>query len=102
MRPVPEAAPRFQRVLFHGKPAGELLFLLPEEKLRPRAFDAGTWRLADGEIGILLADPSVAAQLTAPPPAGIGEAADRVGVIVLGDGLTAADPFWSARVFFSL
>lgn len=100
---MPEAgSPRFQRVLFHGKSVGELLFLLPEEKLKTRPFDAGAWRLADDEVGLLLADAAVATALTVPPPAGIGEAADRMGVIVLGDGLTAADPFWSARVFFSL
>ena len=93
---------RFKRVLFHGKPAGELLFLLPEEKLKPRPFDANAWRLADDEVGLLLADASVAPRLCAPPPPDIGEAADRIGVVVLGDGLTAADPFWSARVFFSL
>ena len=95
-----EAGPaRFQRVLFHGKPVGELLFLLPEEKLRPFGPD---WQLAEGEVGLLLADASVVPLLSAPPPANVGEAADRIGVVVLGEALRSADPFWSARIFFSL
>ncbi|MGH9399459.1 MAG: hypothetical protein ACRD00_03760, partial [Thermoanaerobaculia bacterium] len=100
---MPEApAARFQKVLFHGKPVGELLFLLAEEKLQPGRFDPKSWRLKDDEIGVLLADASLARQLAAPPPPDVGQAADRVGVIVLGDSLDSADPFWSARVFFSL
>jgi len=100
---VPEAgSPRFQRVLFHGKPVGELLFLLPEEKLKARPFDAKTWRLAADEIGLVLADASIAPELCAPPPPGVGQAADRIGVIVSGDGFPVSDPFWSARMLFSL
>jgi HD-GYP domain-containing protein (c-di-GMP phosphodiesterase class II) len=100
---VPEApAARFQKVLFHGKPVGELLFLLAEEKLQPVPFDPKGWRLKDDEIGVLVADATVAKQLAGPPPKDVGESADRVGVIVMGDSLTSADPFWSARVFFSL
>lgn len=100
---MPEAsAPSFQKVLLHGKPVGDLLFLLPDEKPRAGRFDPRTWRLADDEVGILLADASVAPLLLAPPPPDVGHAADRIGVIVLGEGLKAADPFWSARIFFSL
>jgi HD-GYP domain-containing protein (c-di-GMP phosphodiesterase class II) len=99
---VPEAgSPRFHRVLFQGKPVGEVLFLLPEEKLERRPFGSA-WRLANDEVGLLLADGSLAPLLCAPPPPDIGEAADRIGVIVLGDDLPAAHAFWSARVFFSL
>ena len=100
---MPEAAAaHFQRVLLHGRPVGELLFLLPDEKLKAGRFDPDSWRLNDDEVGLLLVDASVAPLLAAPPPADVGHAADRIGVIVLGDGLKAADPFWSARVFFSL
>jgi HD-GYP domain-containing protein (c-di-GMP phosphodiesterase class II) len=101
---VPAAGPTpFQRVVFHGRPVGEPLLLPPEEKAEARRLEGGGWRLAEGEIGILVADASVARALSAPPPVGLSDAADRVGVVVLGEGLAKdADPFWSARVFFSL
>lgn len=100
---MPEAAAaRFQKVLLHGKPVGELLFLLPDEKLKAGRFDPNGWRLNDDEVGLLLVDASVAPLLETPPPAEVGHAADRIGVVVLGDGLKSADPFWSERVFFSL
>ena len=43
------------------------------------------------------------AALSEPPPPELGAGADRVGLIVFGEDLGAsADPFWKARVFFSL
>ena len=100
---MPEAGfPRFHRVLFHGEPVGELLVLLFGEKPEPRPFDAKAWSLGEGEVGVFLADALVAPSLCAPPPLDTGEAADRIGVLVLGDELPGADAFWSARVFFSL
>src|SRR5262249_24813505 len=44
----PAGSTRFQRILFHGRPAGELLSLLPGETLEARPFDAGAWRLSEG------------------------------------------------------
>jgi HD-GYP domain-containing protein (c-di-GMP phosphodiesterase class II) len=99
----PAGSTRFQRILFHGRPAGDLLSLLPEEALEARRFDAGGCRLAHGEIGLVLADADLARDLHAAPPPSLGEAADRIGVVVLGESLPKnADPFWTARVFFSL
>ncbi len=40
--------------------------------------------------------------LSDPPPFNLGEGADRMGVLLLGDRLGPVDAFWSARLYFSL
>jgi len=92
----------FQRVLFHGRPVGELLSFLAGEEIKPIPFRPFEWRLGGGEGGVLLADKSMSGMLVHPPPAHLGEGADRAGLLLLGEGLGAADPFWTARLYFSL
>ncbi|MGH9317425.1 MAG: HD domain-containing phosphohydrolase [Thermoanaerobaculia bacterium] len=92
----------FRRVLLHGRPVGELLSLFPEEGLQPRPLRPESLRFAADEVAVLLCDPSVSDLLAAPPPAGLGEGADRVGVLLLGNPPASADPFWSTRLYFSL
>src|SRR5262245_6165633 len=40
--------------------------------------------------------------LTEPPPPGFGEGADRLAIVRVGDGGPSPDPFWSARLLFTL
>ncbi len=89
-------------MLFYGRPVADLLALLPEEGIEARAFLPLEWNLREGEIALLLFDPSMAGALADPPPAGLGTGAERVAVLLLGERLPAADPFWQARVYFSL
>jgi HD-GYP domain-containing protein (c-di-GMP phosphodiesterase class II) len=89
-------------VLFHGLPAAEWLRRLPGERLQARPFSTGTCALAPDEIGLVVADASLAGKLSAPPPANLGEGADRIAVLLVGEWSGAVDPFWSARAHFSL
>ncbi len=93
----------FRRVLFHGRPVADVLSLLPKEPIEARPFRPESFALADDEIGVLFFEPSLSAALAEPPPPELGLGADRVGLLVLADELgPAVDPFWAARVFFSL
>jgi HD-GYP domain-containing protein (c-di-GMP phosphodiesterase class II) len=103
---VPPAQPSgFRRVVFHGDPAAGLraLSFPPDERAEARPFQPN-WKLRSDEIAVVLFDRSLGAALGEPPRADVGEGADRIGVLVLGDadGPGVLDPFWSARVFFSL
>lgn len=98
----PSQTDGFRRVLLYGRPVGELLSLFSEERLQPRPLRAESLALAADEVAVLLCDPSVSDLLAVPPPADLGEGADRVGVLLLGERLVSADPFWSARLYFSL
>lgn len=91
----------FRRILFHGARAGEAVLLARELSASPRPFRADAWALAEDEVGVVLAGPDLAAALAAPPRTGLGEAADRVALLQLGDA-TPADPFWTARPGISL
>jgi HD-GYP domain-containing protein (c-di-GMP phosphodiesterase class II) len=62
----------------------------------------GSPAFASDEVAVLLCDPSVSDLLAAPPPADLGEAADRIGVLLLGEPLPSTDPFWRTRLYFSL
>jgi len=89
-----------RRVLFHGR--GSLLApALAGAAERCEPFRADGWSLESDEIGLILGDASLSAALSGPPPDGLGSAADRVALVHLGEpgGL---DPFWSARLLFSL
>ncbi|MCA1581561.1 MAG: GAF domain-containing protein [Acidobacteria bacterium] len=91
----------FRRVVFHGRPVAELLFHMPDEKLEPRRFSV-EWCLGENEVAVVLYDASLARALDGPPPASVGTAADRVGVLLVGERPGDIDPFWSARLYFSL
>lgn len=100
---VPSSPTRgFRRALFYGRPVAELLSLLPEEHLEARPFQPWSWSLAPDEVGILLFESSLSGMLSTPPPSDLGEGADRVGLLLLGDRLGTMDPFWSSRLYFSL
>jgi HD-GYP domain-containing protein (c-di-GMP phosphodiesterase class II) len=92
----------FRRILFHGRPAVEPLSLLGSEAIEARPFRPESFRLADDEIGVLLFDDSHEAAVGEPPPPELSAGADRFGVLVLGEEPRRADPFWTARTFFSL
>ena len=103
---MPPAQPSgFRRVVFHGDPAAGLssLSFPPEERAEARPFQTN-WKLRADEVAVVLFDRSLGPALAGPPRTDVGEGADRIGVLVLGDadGPGALDPFWSARVFFSL
>ena len=74
------------------------------ETVECRPFRADAWTLASDEVGVVLADPPLWQALAGPPPSNVGEAADRIGLLILGDRLDGAalDPFWTARVSFAL
>lgn len=89
-------------MVFQGRPRTEfdLPGLLAGERaeIRPLAADLA---LATDEIAVVLCDSSDAGSLAEPPPAGFGDAADRIAVLSIGDRPPALHEFWSARVFFS-
>jgi HD-GYP domain-containing protein (c-di-GMP phosphodiesterase class II) len=91
--------------VFHGDPAAGLASLSfpPQERAEARPFQTN-WRLRPDEVAVVLFDASLGAALAAPPRSDVGEGADRIGVLVLGDADRPGvlDAFWSARVFFSL
>ncbi|MEP6800953.1 MAG: HD domain-containing phosphohydrolase [Acidobacteriota bacterium] len=91
----------FRRVVFHGRPVAELLFHLPEERLEPRRFSPD-WQLAGDEVAVVLYDASLGRALDGPPLLSVGTAADRVGVLLVGERPGDIDPFWSARLYFSI
>jgi HD-GYP domain-containing protein (c-di-GMP phosphodiesterase class II) len=100
---VPPTQPTgFRRVLFHGRPPSETLALLTKEAIEARPFHPESLRLADDEVGLLLWDASLSAALQEPPPPELGSGADRFGVLLCGESLGPADPFWKARLYFSL
>lgn len=88
-------------MVFHGRPVAELLSRWPDAPPDTRPFRHG-WTLGAEEIGIVLYDRSLSGALEGPPPGEIGQSADRIGVLLVGDSPGAIDPFWSARHYFSL
>jgi HD-GYP domain-containing protein (c-di-GMP phosphodiesterase class II) len=91
-----------RRVLFHGALRPEFASWLAANGIRAEPFRAHVWALAADEVGLVLGGSDVAADLVHPPPTGLGEAADRVGLLLLGDAPGSPDPFWEARLVFSL
>jgi HD-GYP domain-containing protein (c-di-GMP phosphodiesterase class II) len=93
----------FRRVFLHGGD-WDAARLLPGETVSVRRAGAGNWDLESEEVGVLLCDRSVVGALAEPPPDDLGEAADRLGVLLVGGGepFTRMDPFWSTRTYFSL
>ncbi|MGH9368064.1 MAG: HD-GYP domain-containing protein [Thermoanaerobaculia bacterium] len=98
----PAESTGFRRVLFHGRPAGEPLSLLREEAIEARPFRPESFGLGADEIAVVLLDPSLAGAFAEPPPPELETGADRTGLILLGGDPGPADPFWTARLFFSL
>ncbi len=94
----------FRRRLFHGRGAAiaGLLSSLPLEGIDAAEFRASGLRLEENAVAVLLLDRPLHGELAAPPPEGIGEGAERLGVVVVGERTGAADPFWPPRVYFSL
>jgi HD-GYP domain-containing protein (c-di-GMP phosphodiesterase class II) len=90
----------FRRVLFHAAGQARLAEAAGEAERRP--FRADAWSLAPDEVGVVLADMSLGTALSGPPPAHVGEAADRIGLLLLGNRFEPIDAFWSARVSFAL
>ncbi len=91
-----------RRVLFHGPLPGDLALLAREPGIEAREFRADAWSLAPDEVGIVLALEALSPALAQPPPAGLGEAADRIGLVQISDRLEPLHPFWEARPSFSL
>ena len=98
----PVQADGFRRVILHGRPIEEPLLLLSEESPEKRPFRSETLTLAQNEVAIVLYDPSLAGALASPPSQLLGEGADRIGVVFLGEKVDAIDRFWSARLYFSM
>ena len=96
------AAPAFRRVLFHGPLDAELAGFLAAEGIQAVPFRADSWELATDQVGVVVGAAPLSAALAEPPPGGLGEAADRVGLLQAGDHLDGLDAFWAARLFFSL
>lgn len=88
-------------MVFHGQPVGELLSLLESDRIEARPFQPYA-SVAPDEICLVLSDGTISGALAEPPAADIGEGADRIGVLSVGEAPKSLDPFWSARVYFSL
>ena len=69
-------------------------------ELKP--WNAGSVSLGKNEIAVLLADPTLFSILGEPPPATLGQGAERIGTLLLGEKTERINPFWSARIYFSL
>jgi HD-GYP domain-containing protein (c-di-GMP phosphodiesterase class II) len=93
----------FRRVLFHS-PGEARLAADVAGTAELRSFRGQGWALAPDEVGVLLAESSLAPALAEPPPPNVGQAADRIGLLLLtsSERLPAVDAFWSARVSFAL
>ena len=94
----------FRRCLLHRRSEriDSLLSSLPGEGIEASEFNRGGLALGPDDVAVLLLDRALHAELASPPPEGIGEGAERVGVIVVGDRAGATDPFWPPRVYFSI
>ena len=99
-----EAPRAFRRRLIHAHPrnAAAVAASLPQDEIELHVYSASELKLQASDVAVLLLDRPIHGELALPPPEGIGEAADRVGVIVIGERSGAVDPFWSSRVYFSL
>lgn len=99
-----EPARKFQRRLLQcrGDLIEPLIALLPQEDILPVSFERSQLLLGPEDVAVILLDRNLHGEIANPPPAGIGEGADRVGVILIGDRSGAADPFWPPKVYFSL
>lgn len=100
-----QEAPRaFRRRLLHARPrnAAALVSNLPQEGIEALPFRASELRLDPSDVAVLLLDRPIHGEIALPPPEGIGEAADRIGVIVVGERSGAVDSFWTSHVYFSL
>ncbi len=97
----PSESKAFRRVLFHARADGDLSRFLAGEPVETRALGLQPMLLSDDEVGVVLVEASSGSALSEPPPE-LGAGADRLGVLLLGEEMRSADPFWSARIFFSL
>jgi HD-GYP domain-containing protein (c-di-GMP phosphodiesterase class II) len=91
-----------RRVLFHGRPAPGEPRELAGGDVRAEPFRADGWSLEPDEVGVVIGDPGLSSALAVSPPDALGEAADRVGLVFLGEPPEGLAPFWSARLAFSL
>jgi HD-GYP domain-containing protein (c-di-GMP phosphodiesterase class II) len=98
---LPPQPSGFRRAVFVGRPSASLAEHLAAEGAEVRPIEQDLSLAAD-EIGVVLCRPEDDGALAAPPPAGFGDAAERVAVLAIGDAQPAAHEFWSARVFFTL
>jgi HD-GYP domain-containing protein (c-di-GMP phosphodiesterase class II) len=100
---VPETpGPPFRRVLFFGPLTAPIANHVARDGVDCRPFQPGTWNVGADEVAVLVADRVMSPSLAAPPPPGFGEGADRLAIVRVGDGGPAPDPFWSARLLFTL
>jgi len=100
---VPDSSgPPFRRVLFFGPLTAPIASLVAREGVECRPFEPGTWAVGPDEVAVLVADRVMTPTLSTPPPPGFGEGADRLAIVRVGDGGPEPDPFWSARLLFTL
>ena len=85
-----------------GEAIAGLLSSLPLESIEAVPYAPSALLLGPSEVAVLLLDRPLHDELASPPPEGMGEGADRIGVVVLGERSGATDPFWPPRVYFSL
>ncbi|MEP6995006.1 MAG: HD domain-containing phosphohydrolase [Acidobacteriota bacterium] len=96
------SASAFRRVLFHGALPPDLAAELPALSIRAEPFRPDAWTLEADEVGLVLAGAELSGALAQAPPAELGRAADRIGLLQRGDRLEGLEAFWGARLFFSL
>ena len=91
-----------RRVLFHGPLPGDLALLAREPGIEAREFRAEAWSLAPDEVGVRPGPRGALSGARATASGGLGEAADRIGLVQISDRLEPLHPFWEARPSFSL
>jgi HD-GYP domain-containing protein (c-di-GMP phosphodiesterase class II) len=104
MPPDKHSPRKFERRLLHhrGAEMASLLSMLPDEEIEAVPYSRDKLLFDSEEVCVLLLDRDLHSEIAEPPPDGMGEAADRLGVVVVGDRSGAADGFWPPRVYFSL
>ena len=93
----------FRRRLLHARrDPSSLVASLPQDAIEPVEYRPAALQLDGNDVAVLLLDRPLHGEIALPPPEGIGEAAERIGVVVVGDRSGATDPFWPPRVYFSI
>ncbi len=97
----PHDSEAYRQVVYQGRSRAILPTAAAGRGVEPRVL-GNAWTIASDEIAVVLCDPASAPLLVHPPPDRLGEGAERIGVLQIGETTHRLDPFWIARTEFFL